>query len=176
MNQIVGFAELRLVILYFIFLQCLFIISPGDQTKIRAAIKNQRIDPVDIPESAEPRNELTVPTQTFQRGEGSASGSSDLIRPAESSRSRNESTVLMTKRKAVEEPLRLSNSTQLSAASQQEVIIIEDEPEDNEIIEELYCTLPTSVVGIRYYEGKWVITIDIISDVLGKGLSGPGKK
>jgi len=60
----------------------------------------------------------------------------------------------MTKRKAVEEPLRLSNSTQLSAASQQEVIIIEDEPEDNEIIEELYCTLPTSVVGIRYYEGK----------------------
>jgi len=60
----------------------------------------------------------------------------------------------MTKRKAVEEPLRLSNSTQLSAVSQQEVIVIEDEPEDNEIIEELYCTLPTSVVGIRYYEGK----------------------
>lgn len=60
----------------------------------------------------------------------------------------------MTKRKAVEEPVRLSNSTQLSAVSQQEVIVIEDEPEDNEIIEELYCTLPTSVVGIRYYEGK----------------------
>lgn len=54
----------------------------------------------------------------------------------------------------MEEPLRLSNSTQLSAVSQQEVIVIEDEPEDNEIIEELYCTLPTSVVGIRYYEGK----------------------
>lgn len=54
----------------------------------------------------------------------------------------------------MEEPARLSNSTQLSAVSQQEVFVIEDEPEDNEIIEELYCTLPTSVVGIRYYEGK----------------------
>lgn len=56
----------------------------------------------------------------------------------------------------MDEPLRFANSTQLLAASQQEVIVIEDESEDNEIIEELYCTLPTSVVGIRYYEGKWV--------------------
>lgn len=54
----------------------------------------------------------------------------------------------------MDEPLRFANSTQLLAASQQEVIVIEDESEDNEIIEELYCTLPTSVVGIRYYEGK----------------------
>lgn len=54
----------------------------------------------------------------------------------------------------MEEPLRLSNSTQLLAASQQEVIEIKDESEDNEIIEELYCALPTSVVGTRYYEGK----------------------
>ena len=58
------------------------------------------------------------------------------------------------------------NSTQLPAASQQ-VEVIEDDSED-ETIEELYCTLPTSVVGVRYYEGERTIIITLISDILGE--------
>ena len=67
------------------------------------------------------------------------------------------------------------NSTQLPAASQQ-AEVIEDESEDNETIEELYCTLPTSVVGVRYYEGERTIIITLISDILVKDSSDLGKK
>ncbi|KAL9711974.1 hypothetical protein Ac2012v2_005048 [Leucoagaricus gongylophorus] len=137
LNQVTGFSEL----------------SPGDQAKIRLAIKTRCINPADIPESAKSGNEPTVTTQKFQQKKGmqGSSRSSNSTQPAESSRSRNVSTVATTKRKAVDELTHFLNSTQLPAASQQ-VEVIEDDSED-ETIEELYCTLPTSVVGVRYYEG-----------------------
>jgi len=103
-----------------------------------------------------------------------SSRSSNSTQPAESSRSRNVSTVATTKRKAVDELTHFLNSTQLPAASQQ-VEVIEDDSED-ETIEELYCTLPTSVVGVRYYEGERTIIITLISDILVKDSSDLGKK
>lgn len=76
----------------------------------------------------------------------------------------------------MDELMHFLNSTQLPAASEaQQAEVIEDDSED-ETIEELYCTLPTSVVGVRYYEGERTIIITLISDILVKDSSDLGKK
>ncbi|KAF9451964.1 hypothetical protein P691DRAFT_772701 [Macrolepiota fuliginosa MF-IS2] len=103
-------------------------LSTGDQAKVRLATQLRRIDPADIPESAKPKHAPPVSRVSVPQA------------------SRN-------KRKAIEEPPRASTSCVSFAQSQMAIEIADDEPQDDEIIEELYCTMHTNVVGIQYYKG-----------------------
>jgi SWI/SNF-related matrix-associated actin-dependent regulator of chromatin subfamily A3 len=128
--------------------------SAEDQGKVRLAAQMRRIDPADVPESGKSRHSVTLNISTTQASQ---------------------------KRKATEEPSRASTSRvtfgQPPAASQSvEVIVIDDEPQSNDIVDELYCTLHTSVVGIRYYDGRRVHPFTLRLLTFWEGLVGPGEE
>ncbi|KAJ3569860.1 hypothetical protein NP233_g4782 [Leucocoprinus birnbaumii] len=104
-------------------------LSASDQNKIRVAVQLQRLNPADVPESTKSKTTTTPQVTAPQASQ---------------------------KRKAPQGPPHASTSrvtfTQPPGPSQH-AEIIDDEPEDDDPIDELYCTLHTSVVGIRYYTG-----------------------
>ena len=109
--------------------------SPQDQEKIRRAIANQRVDSSDIPLTAKAATSTTIHTSSF---------TSQVPAPSQK------------KRKAVPEQVAHTTSTKPAVPAtirsnvddDDEVTIIEPDP-----IDELYCTLSTSIVGVQYYKG-----------------------
>lgn len=106
-------------------------LSPQDQQKIQLAISLRRINSVDIPESAKVKI--------------SSSGPSIEPNPAPSTK----------KRKADEHVLQpeISRPSGTRVMSQQAKAKLPEEAAEEDVRDELYCTLVTSVVGIQYYKG-----------------------
>lgn len=109
-------------------------LSPQDQQKIQLAISLRRINSADIPESA--KIQLT------------SSGPSIEPNTAPS----------VKKRKADEhvsqpEISRPSGTRVISQSTQQAEAELPEEVTEEDVRDELYCTLVTSVVGIQYYKG-----------------------
>ncbi|KAF9565547.1 hypothetical protein CPC08DRAFT_815314 [Agrocybe pediades] len=106
----------------------------ADQNKIRMAISLRRIDPNDVPPSAKPKPKV-----------GFANGSSQ---PSSSQGKR-------TATQAGLDPLvqRLNAALSSSSTQARRKEEIEDEPYEEEVRDELYCNMVTSVVGIQYYRG-----------------------
>ncbi|KAG6842158.1 hypothetical protein C0991_001651 [Blastosporella zonata] len=112
-------------------------LSPQDQAKVKLALSLHRIDPADIPNSA--KASPTVVT---------AAGTSE--RP------------IQKKRKAEQDRLSALSAVSTQTTSYNHLIlpsatqIAEDEAIEQtpgEVIDELYCTLNSNVVGIQYYKG-----------------------
>jgi SWI/SNF-related matrix-associated actin-dependent regulator of chromatin subfamily A3 len=136
---------------------CINSVRPQDQAKVRRAIANQRVDPADIPLSAR----AAAPTIAH-------------VTPSTS----QAPALRQKKRKAVFDQAAHTNSQSGSAGpavpattrsiihdidDDDEVTIIEPDP-----VDELYCTLRTSIVGVQYYKGECprtlaYIYIDVIS-------------
>ncbi|RDB25140.1 DNA repair protein rad5 [Hypsizygus marmoreus] len=113
-------------------------LTPQDQQKIRLAISLRRIDPADVPESAKAKP-VTTPA---------AAGPS--ARPSQQ------------KRKAEHDLLSASQSSSTSPPLATQIVRdatrrVEDEPmeevDEEEVKDEVYCTMNTNVVGIQYYKG-----------------------
>lgn len=108
---------------------------PEDQVKIRKAISTRRVDPSDIPESAKiSQPGVPGPSQKKRKAESEA--------PVAPSRPAN---------------LASSHAQAPSAARVIDVDeeVDDDEPQEEEAIDELYCTMTTNVVGVQYYNGKF---------------------
>lgn len=108
-------------------------LKPSDQQKIRLAISLRRIDPADIPETAKSK---ALNPATPNTGSGPTS----------------------LKRKAPLEvqPVVSQHSTPVvsfPSASQAVEEEIEEDSVDEEVKDEIYCTMATNVVGIQYYKG-----------------------
>ncbi|OAX42534.1 hypothetical protein K503DRAFT_847742 [Rhizopogon vinicolor AM-OR11-026] len=114
-------------------------IRPQDQARVRRAIANQRVDPADIPLTAK----------------AAASTASHVI-PSTS----QPPAPSQKKRKATFEQAAHTNSQLKPAVPVTNRSIIHDVDDDDEVtilepdpIDELYCTLRTSIVGVQYYKG-----------------------
>jgi hypothetical protein len=115
--------------------------SPQDQAKVRQAIANQRVDPADIPltaKAAAPTISHVIPSTSQP--------------PAPSQK----------KRKAAFEQAAHTNSQLKPAVPVTTRSIIHDVDDDDEVtilepdpVDELYCTLRTSIVGVQYYKGEF---------------------
>lgn len=112
---------------------------PGDLNKVRTAISLKRVDPADIPASARVTvQSRTVATPASAQIQGKRTAAqAGLDRPSQIAR-----------------PSLPSSS--ISAPSQ-------DDPEDD-VLEELYCTMNTNVVGIQYYRGICLSAISEFHD------------
>ncbi|KAG5722646.1 putative SWI/SNF-related matrix-associated actin-dependent regulator of chromatin subfamily A member 3-like 1, partial [Termitomyces sp. T112] len=111
-------------------------LSPEDQQKIRLAISIRRIDPADIPDSAKVKTTASASVTTNVQ-------SNQKKRKAEQdSRLAASQAVNMAPK-----TLTLPSATQLAEDEN-----IEETP-DEEIADELYCSMKTNVVGIQYYKG-----------------------
>ncbi|KAG5353743.1 hypothetical protein C0989_002526 [Termitomyces sp. Mn162] len=109
---------------------------PEDQQKIRLAISIRRIDPADIPDSAKVKTTASASVTTNVQ-------SNQKKRKAEQdSRLAASQAVNMAPK-----TLTLPSATQLAEDEN-----IEETP-DEEIADELYCSMKTNVVGIQYYKG-----------------------
>ncbi|KAF9470596.1 hypothetical protein BDN70DRAFT_888939 [Pholiota conissans] len=104
-------------------------LKPQDQNKIRMAISLRRIDPADVPASAR----VATP--------------SNITVPLQRKRSATQAGLTQASQSTSTQSARLSSSLTMT----QEVL--EEEPEEEDAVDELYCILPTSVVGIQYYRG-----------------------
>lgn len=130
---------------------CSSSLSAVDQTKIHLAIQLRRIDVADIPDSAKPKRPPGVSLSQTSHN----------------------------KRKAIEESPQASTSratvTQPLVDPQTEAI--EEGSQENEIVDELYCTMRTNVVGIQYYEGRNSPPTHFLPWLnSGKGLVAPGEE
>jgi SWI/SNF-related matrix-associated actin-dependent regulator of chromatin subfamily A3 len=130
---------------------CINSVRPQDQVKVRRAIANQRVDPADIPLSAR----AAAPTIAH-------------VTPSTS----QAPALRQKKRKAAFDQAAHTNSQSGSAGpavpattrsiihdidDDDEVTIIEPDP-----VDELYCTLRTSIVGVQYYKGECSRTLAYI--------------
>jgi SWI/SNF-related matrix-associated actin-dependent regulator of chromatin subfamily A3 len=103
--------------------------SPQDQQKIRLAISLRRVDPADIPPSAK-----SVPLGTTAEGLS-----------VKKKRKADERTSLSSN--AIPPPRSAATLTQPSEEEPAEEVA------EEEVRDEIYCTMHTSVVGIQYYKG-----------------------
>lgn len=103
---------------------------PEDKTKIRLAVGLRRVDPVDVPASAKASNgPASVPNPKKRKSMNELSaGSSQIAGPSSQS-------------------LTYSTSGQVNEIEDEDVAL-----EAN--VDELYCMLRTSIVGVQYYKGQ----------------------
>jgi SWI/SNF-related matrix-associated actin-dependent regulator of chromatin subfamily A3 len=132
LNSVAGFQDLTLAIYLLHIIPANRLNSPQDQQKIHLAISLRRVDPADIPSTARSVQPTRVATK------------------AKSNEKR--------KRKA-DEQISLS-STAASASQSVTPTLAQPSEEDmneelaeEEVRDELYCTMHTNVVGIQYYQG-----------------------
>lgn len=148
-----------------------------DQKKVRMALVTRRIDPADVPESARPG--LPPPTPNTPSSSQNVPASSQVTAPPSSQASASQGQgpgPSQKKRKAAFEAAMAAGPTQGSShshsqagPSQQqqptrrvqgpgnttwEEGAMDDAPEE-EPVDELYCTMSSSVVGIQYYKGAF---------------------
>jgi SWI/SNF-related matrix-associated actin-dependent regulator of chromatin subfamily A3 len=121
---------------------------PNDQSKIRLAISLQRIDPVDVP--------VTV------------RGKPVRITPSVASTSQNH-----RKRTALEAGFESASTDRNLTATQEPP---EEEVVDEDVADELYCTMVAKVVGIQYYTGTSPCFLLMTQLTLLIGLVGPGEE
>ncbi|KAL4074195.1 SNF2 family N-terminal domain-containing protein [Scleroderma citrinum] len=125
LTTIAGFSALRL----------------EDQTKVRRAIATGRIDPFDIPVSV--KGPAPPMAQSASSTTPSAQGSAD---PSQRKR-----------KQAPESSSSLARPGQIAMSAETRHLIKDDDeditPNESEVIDELYCTYKTNVVGVRYYKG-----------------------
>ncbi|KAL0578764.1 hypothetical protein V5O48_003262 [Marasmius crinis-equi] len=114
-------------------------LKPSDQSKIRTAVATRRINPIDIPSSAQSTQASTAPRQNV--------ASTSILRPQ--------------KRKTPPPPSQAnqpSGSQVRSAAappSTQRIATEDESGADNteETVDELICQFASKVVGVQYYTG-----------------------
>lgn len=161
-NHISGFANLR----------------AEDQKKVRMALVTRRIDPADIPESARPGLGLGPAPPALNNITPSSSqnmpASSQVTAPPSSQPSASQGQgpgPSQRKRKAAFEAAMAAGQgsahSQAGPSQQQQQPVkrvqgpgnttweegaMDDAPEE-EPVDELYCTMTSSVVGIQYYKG-----------------------
>ncbi|KAG5635503.1 hypothetical protein H0H81_011022 [Sphagnurus paluster] len=115
---------------------------PQDQQKIRLAISLRRIDPSDIPDSAKAK--VIPSTLTNERpSQKKRKAEQERAMASQGGSSRPEATISSTSR------LRPTLPTASQLAEDEKV----EEPPEEEVRDELYCTMNTNVVGIQYYKG-----------------------
>ena len=115
---------------------------PEDQSKIRLAIGLRRVDAEDVPETAKHRQVAptsTGPSQRKRKLEYEASFGSEGSPPSSS-------------QPGSSQPLSRTSGPSSSQITQP-VEDIEDEDSEEEIRDELYVVLRTSIVGVQYYKG-----------------------
>lgn len=108
-------------------------LTPQDQQKIRLAISLRRVDPADIP----PSTQSTSLATTAEPNAGSSNGKK---RKADK----------MTSLSSIAVPKARSVAATLTQPSEEELA---EEVAEEEVRDELYCTMHTNVVGIQYYKG-----------------------
>ena len=108
---------------------------PSDQQKIRLAISLRRIDPADIPETAKSKT-LNPTAATPNTGSGPTSFKRKAPLEVHSVVSQHSAPVVS-----------------FPSASQVVEEEIEEDSVDEEVKDEIYCTMATNVVGIQYYKG-----------------------
>ncbi|KAG1816100.1 SNF2 family N-terminal domain-containing protein, partial [Suillus subaureus] len=116
-------------------------IRPEDQTKVRQAIANQRVDPADIPKTAKV---VTLTTAHVTPSTSQAPAPSRKKRKAPSEQAVPTNSQLSS----VKPVIRATYGPIMCNDEDDEVIIIEADP-----IDVLYCTLSSSIVGVQYYNG-----------------------
>jgi SWI/SNF-related matrix-associated actin-dependent regulator of chromatin subfamily A3 len=110
---------------------------PDDQVKVRKAISARRVDPSDIPETARiSQPDVSGPSQKKRKAVAEAS-----VGPSR--------------------PAAVASSSRVQAPSATRVIDVDEEleneePQEEESVDELYCTMTTNIVGVQYYNGKVV--------------------
>ncbi|KAG1752940.1 SNF2 family N-terminal domain-containing protein [Suillus lakei] len=117
-------------------------IRPEDQTKVRRAIANQRVDPADVPltaKAATPAAAARVTPSTSQ-----APGPSRQKRKAVFEQAAPTSSQLSSVKPAIRTTIRPI----VYDDEDDEVTIIEPDP-----VDVLYCSLNSSIVGVQYYGG-----------------------
>ena len=153
-ERTIGFASLR----------------PEDQKKVRLPLATRRIDPADIPESAKSARSQNAAPSSSQNGPPSSQPTAPpSSQPSASQGAAPSGDPNRKKRKAAIEAAIVSSrgpgASQVptpaypSARRIQgpgnttwEEGALEDTPEE-EPVDELYCTMVSSVVGIQYYKG-----------------------
>ncbi|KAG1890243.1 SNF2 family N-terminal domain-containing protein [Suillus subluteus] len=119
-------------------------IRPEDQTKVRRAIANQRVDPVDIPKTAK----VATPVAAHV-----APSTSQAPAPSRKKRkARFEQAIPTNSRLSSVKPTIWATCNpiiyNIEDDEDDEVTIIEADP-----VDVLYCTLSSSIVGVQYYNG-----------------------
>ncbi|KAG0704509.1 SNF2 family N-terminal domain-containing protein [Suillus ampliporus] len=116
-------------------------IRPMDQTKVRRAIANQRVDQTDVPltaKTATPNVAHVIPSTS------QAPASNQKKRKAAFDQAAHTTSQLNSVRPAVRTTIR----PMIQDDEDDEVTIIKPDP-----IDVLYCTMSSSVVGVQYYKG-----------------------
>ncbi|KAG2055432.1 hypothetical protein BDR06DRAFT_911542 [Suillus hirtellus] len=129
-------------------------IRPEDQTKVRRAIANQRVDPADVP--------LTAKVATSAAAHVTPSTSQAPARSQKKRKATFEQAVPTNSRLGSVGPvIRATCSQSVTRATCSPILynVVEDDDEDEVILIEidpvdvLYCTLSSSIVGVQYYKG-----------------------
>jgi len=132
-------------------------LSPEDQNKIRLAISLRRVDPADIPYTAR----VNIPPSTIPV-------SAPTTAPA---------TQMGQKRTSTQAGLTARPSVASAPSHSQANVEVEKEITEEEVRDELYCTMNTNVVGIQYYRGVFVCSSPLlVSNLVDLGLVGPGEE
>ncbi|CAL1707747.1 unnamed protein product [Somion occarium] len=133
-------------------------LSTQDQNKIKIAVGLRRVDPADVPASAKPEPAPQAQAAKQANGASTSAGPSQKKRKAtfetqsgpSSSQPSSSQPSASQSRSPVSRGLRritVPTATQLA----EDEIIEDTGPE--EVIDELYCSLKTSIVGVQYYKG-----------------------
>ncbi len=117
---------------------------PEDQQKIRLAVGLRRVDPSDVPETA----------KGIATGDGNAGpGPSQKKRKAAfeaAMASSQGSSQHRTQPASSQGPRQIAGPSVSQFPAEVEEVI----PEQDEIIDELYCSYNTNIVGVQYYKGE----------------------
>ena len=133
MDRLIGFQDLTFVVPLLRRIPVNCPISPQDQQKIRLAISLRRVDPADIPASA--KSVQTARLATAAKPNAGFSKNNKKRKADETT-----STV----------PTLRSVTGTLPQPSEEDQA---EEVAEEEVRDELYCTMHTNVVGIQYYKG-----------------------
>ena len=122
---------------------------PDDQNKIRKAISARRIDPSDIPETAK----TVSSTQRDIPGHSQRKRKATIDDPSASLRS-----------------VDLASSNVQGPSHTNPINVDEEpdneEPQEEETTDELYCTMSTNIVGLQYYNGNFAIFFAQAGDLI----------
>ncbi|KAG1777727.1 SNF2 family N-terminal domain-containing protein [Suillus placidus] len=115
-------------------------IRPEDQTKVRRAIANQRVDPADVPLTAK----VATPAADVTPSTSQAPAPSRKKRKA----AFEQAVPTNSQLGSVKPTIRATISPIICDDEDDEVTIIEPDP-----VDVLYCNLSSSIVGVQYYKG-----------------------
>ncbi|KAI0074381.1 hypothetical protein K474DRAFT_1626028 [Panus rudis PR-1116 ss-1] len=116
-------------------------LRPEDQNKVKIAVALRRVDPADIPESAKPKPDASA----LNTGAPSQKKRKAMLEASASQPSPSSSQVAPVSRG-------LRDLTQPTATQIAEDEAVEDVSQED-TVEELYCSMTTSIVGVQYYNG-----------------------